>query len=154
MKGDPEILKALNGLLSDELAAVNQYVVHAEMSENWKYSRFAAYVMGRAKGEMGHAEKLIARIVFLEGVPDVATLGPINIGSTIPAMLQNDAGAEMRAIAKYNEAIATAAKAGDSATREMLEHLLVDEDRHINEIEGLLTQVQQMGMQNFLAGQV
>jgi bacterioferritin len=154
MRGQPEVVAALDGLLADEHAAIAQYTVHAAMASNWGYEKFAAYVMGRAKAEMSHMDKLIDRIIFLEATPTITTIGPVEIGPDLPAMLASDLDSEIRAVLAYNDAIAIAAKAGDSATRELLEHILTEEDEHVNAIEGLLAQVAQMGVANFLSTQV
>lgn len=151
MKGNVKLIAVLNGLLADELTAINQYVVHAEMDENWGYSKLKKLVSGRSMTEMKHAEKLIERILFLEGTPIVSMLNKINIGSDVPQQFANDLTAEMTAITNYNNAIVTAMDAGDNATKELLEEILKDEDGHVNVIEEKLDQIQQMGIQNFLS---
>jgi bacterioferritin len=153
MKGNSKLLVALNGLLADELTAINQYMVHAEMAENWGYGRFQKMVQARAITEMKHAEKLIARILFLEGTPIVSDLNKIHIGADVPKQLANDLGAEMSAVKNYNAAIKLAVEVGDNATKEMLDDILKDEDSHVNEIEEKLDQVRQMGIQIFLMTQ-
>jgi bacterioferritin len=154
MKGNEKLLLALNGLLADELTAINQYVVHAEMAENWGYSKLKKLVGARSITEMQHAEKLIERILFLNGSPTVSTLNKINIGADIPLQLANDLGSEITAIANYNTAIKLARDIGDNATADLLEGILKDEDAHVNEIEEKLDQIQQMGIQNFLSIQI
>lgn len=151
MKGNDKLIQALNGLLADELTAINQYVVHAEMAENWGYGKLNKAVSTRSITEMKHAEKLIGRILFLEGMPIVGTLNQIHIGADIPQQCVNDLASEMTAVANYNNAIKLAADAGDNATRDILEEILTDEDGHVNEIEEQLDQIQQMGVQHFLA---
>lgn len=151
MKGNEKLLQVLNGLLADELTAINQYVVHAEMAENWGYSKFKKMVSGRALAEMKHAEKLIERILFLEGVPIVSKLNPIQIGADIPKQLAHDLAAETVAIKNYNAAIKVAVEVGDNATKEVLERILKDEDNHVNAIEEKQDQINQMGIQQFLA---
>ena len=153
MKGNDKVLQSLNGLLADELTAINQYIVHAEMAENWGYGKLKKLVRERAITEMKHAEKLIERILFLEGHPIVSDLNKISIGSDVPKQLANDLTAEMTAVANYNLAIKTARDAGDNATKEMLDGILKDEDAHVNTIEEKLDQIEQMGIQNFLATQ-
>ncbi len=151
MKGNAKVLEVLNDLLADELTAINQYVVHAEMDENWGYGKLKKLVGGRAITEMKHAEKLIERILFLEGIPVVSKLNKIRIGADIPKQFANDLDAEMTAVKNYNQAIKVAMEAGDNATKEILESILKDEDGHVNQIEEKLDQVKQMGIQVFLA---
>ncbi len=153
MKSSKKMIDALNGLLADELTAINQYVVHGEMAENCGYSKLKKTVGGRAITEMKHAEKLIERILFLEGQPVVSVLNKIHIGADIPAQCANDLAAEMVTVKNYNTAIRLATEVGDNATKEMLEHILKDEDSHVNEIEEKLDQIKQMGIQNFLMTQ-
>lgn len=151
MKGNEKLITTLNNLLADELTAINQYVVHAEMAENWGYGKLKKLVGARSIVEMKHAEKLIERILFLEGRPVVGTLNKINIGADIPQHFANDLAAEMTAVANYNSAIKMAREAGDNATSELLEGILKDEDDHINVIEEKLDQIKQMNVQNFLS---
>lgn len=154
MKGNEKLIRALNGLLADELTAINQYMVHAEMAENWGYGKLKKLVYARAITEMKHAERLIERILFLEGRPTVDNLKKIMIGADIPKQLVNDLAAEMGAVKSYNAAIKLATEVGDNATKEVLEHILKDEDGHVDEIEEKQDQIGQMGLQNFLANQV
>jgi bacterioferritin len=153
MKGNTALLNALNGLLADELTAINQYMVHAEMAENWGYGKLNKTVRGRSIVEMKHAEKLIERILFLEGKPVVSALNDIHIGSDVPKQLDSDLAAEMTAVKNYNSAVKLAMEVGDNATKELLEAILKDEDGHVNEIEEKIDQVSQMGIQNFLMTQ-
>ena len=153
MKGDAGLIKKLDDLLADELTAINQYMVHSEMCANWGYDRLHKAIENRAKQEMRHAEKLIARIIFLEGSPTVSKLNPIHIGSEVPKQLQSDLEAEHVAIRSYNEAIHLADKAGDAATRTLLESILNEEDQHIDWIEEQLDQVAQLGAPLYLAEQ-
>jgi len=154
MQGDEKLLETLNSLLADELTAINQYIVHAEMCENWGYGKLHDAFQKRAVDEMKHAEKLIARILFLEGRPTVSELRKMSIGGAVPQQLTSDHALEAGAIKAYNDAVALAAQVGDNATRELLEHILTDEDRHIDGIEEMQDQVQQMGEQIFLSTQV
>lgn len=151
MKGSEKLIAALNGLLSDELTAISQYVVHAEMAESWGYGKLHKVVGARSITEMKHAEKLIERILFLEGVPIVSELKQISIGAAVETQLANDLAAEMGAVKGYNAAIKLAVEVGDNATKEMLDGILTDEDDHVDEIEERLDQIAQMGIQNFLA---
>ena len=153
MKGNGKLIQALNGLLADELTAINQYIVHAEMAENWGYGKLNKLVRARAITEMKHAEKLIERILFLEGTPIVGELNKIHIGADVPQQCANDLAAEMTAVAGYNSSVKLAMDLGDNATKKILEGILKDEDGHVNEIEEKLDQIKQMGVQNFLATQ-
>jgi len=154
MKGNPKLIETLNALLADELTAINQYIVHSEMCANWGYNKLHDQFEKRAIGEMKHAEMLIARILFLEGIPIVSKLNDIHIGADIPKQLANDHDAEEGAIAAYNAAIKLAGEVGDFATREILEHILADEDEHIDKIEELQDQVGHMTLPIFLTTQV
>jgi bacterioferritin len=154
MKGNKKIIEQLNSRLADELTAINQYMVHAEMCDNWKYERLHGIIQKRSIQEMKHAEKLIGRILFLEGRPIVSTLNQIKIGAEIPAMHSNDLGAEDIAIKGYNETIRLAVEVGDNGTREILDSILREEEDHIDWIEGQLDQLKQMGVQNYLVEQI
>jgi bacterioferritin len=151
MKGNPGLIDTLNSLLADELTAINQYMVHSEMSANWGYGKLHEHFEKQAITEMKHAEKLIGRILFLEGMPIVSNLKKISIGSDVPKQLDYDHGAEEGAIKAYNAAIKQAGEVGDFATREILEHILADEDGHIDEIEELQDQIEQMTLSVFLS---
>ncbi|MGA2796805.1 MAG: bacterioferritin [Thermoguttaceae bacterium] len=153
MKGNDGVLKKLNELLADELTAINQYMVHSEMCANWGYDRLHAAVEKRAKQEMHHAENLIARIIFLEGVPTVSKLNAIHIGVDVEKQLRADLEAELHTVQLYNEAIHLADEAGDAATRTMFESILNEEDQHVDWIEEQLDQVAQMGVPLYLAEQ-
>ncbi|NPV93146.1 MAG: bacterioferritin [Firmicutes bacterium] len=154
MKGDTALIETLNSLLADELSAINQYIVHSEMCANWGYGKLHDHFEKRAIDEMKHAETLIGRILFLEGRPIVSELKPIYIGGEIPDQLENDRKAEEGAIAAYNAAIKLAGEVGDFATREVLEHILNDEDRHMDGIEELLDQISHMTLPIFLTTKV
>ncbi len=154
MKGDAKVISTLNSLLSDELTAVNQYMVHSEMCENWGYAKLGAVLQKRAIDEMKHAEKLIGRILFLEGIPVVSNYGKMTIGADVPKMYASDHILEANAIKSYNTGIALCGNAKDYATREILEAILNDEDRHIDEIEEVQDEIKQMGIQVFLSTQL
>jgi bacterioferritin len=153
MKGNEKIIAMLNDLLSDELTAISQYMVHAEMCENWGYQKLHEAVEKRAIVEMKHAEKLIARILFLDGRPMVSSLKKINIGQEVNAQLQNDHEAEAGAISAYNNGIRLCMEIGDNGTRELIKDNLKDEEDHIDWIEAQFDQIGQMGIQNYLAVQ-
>jgi bacterioferritin len=153
MTGSPNVLQALNALLADELTAINQYMVHSEMCDNWGYDDLHKAIEKRAVEEMHHAESLIARILFLEGTPTVSKLNAIAIGRTVKEMVANDNKAEMGAIKAYNDAIRTAVDAADNGTRELLEKTLKDEEAHLDWLEAQRDQIDQMGLENYLANQ-
>jgi bacterioferritin len=153
MQGNPKIVDALNELLADELTAINQYMVHSEMCDNWGYERLHGAIEKTAIDEMKHAEKLIARILFLDGRPVVSRLNVINIGAEVKPMLENDLNAERGAIEAYNAAIRLCHELADGGTRELLEDILEDEERHLDWREAQLDQIAQMGIENYLSVQ-
>jgi len=153
MKGNAKLIEALNGLLADELTAINQYMVHSEMNASWGYEKLHKHFEKRAIDEMKHAEKLIGRILFLEGIPIVSNLGKMHIGADIPKQIDSDHSLEFEAIKAYNEAIALAGEVKDFATRELLDAILADEDRHIDDIEELRDQIGHMTLPIFLSTQ-
>jgi bacterioferritin len=153
MKGNEKLIEVLNELLADELTAINQYMVHAEMCEDWGYEKLHEHFEKRSIDEMKHAEKLIGRILFLEGRPIVTNLNKINIGAELPKQLANDLAAETDAVKAYNNAIKLAGEVKDFATREILEDILGDEDRHVDDIEAMQVRVEQMTLPIFLTTQ-
>jgi bacterioferritin len=140
-------------LLADELTAINQYMVHSEMCANWGYEKLHEAIEKRAITEMHHAEKLIGRIIFLEGRPIVSQLNPIHIGEDVEVQLKGDLQAEYDAIKAYNAAIRLAVEEGDHGTRALLESILQDEEEHADWIEAQLDQISHMGLQNYLVEQ-
>jgi bacterioferritin len=154
MKGNDKVIETLNDRLVEELTAINQYMVHAEMCENWGYKKLHDVVEKRAFTEMRHAEKLIARIIFLDGKPVVSKLNDIHIGPDVEAQLNNDRLSEQDAIRHYNDSIRLATELGDNGTKELLDDILKEEEGHIDELEAQLDQIKQMGITNFLVPQV
>jgi bacterioferritin len=154
MKGNAKLIGTLNLLLADELTAINQYMVHSEMCDDWGFAKLHKHFEKRAVDEMKHAEKLIGRILFLEGTPTVTTLNKIMIGNSVPNQLINDHKAEDGAIKAYNDAIVLAGDVKDFATRDLLQEILNDEDAHMDGIEELQSQIEQMSLQVFLTTQV
>jgi bacterioferritin len=154
MKGDPKLIKVLNALLADELTAINQYMVHSEMCDAWGYEKLHKVIEKRAIDEMKHAEKLIGRILFLEGLPIVSDLKKLYIGADVPKMFASDKKAEDGAIKAYNEAIILAGDVKDFATRDLLQTILNDEDAHMDAIEEVQDQIGQMTLPIFLTTQV
>lgn len=154
MKGNPRIIETLNELLASELGAISQYIVHSEMAANWDYEELSTYIKKRAIDEMKHAEALVERILFLEGIPEVTKPDPIHIGADVPKMLENDRQGEAGAIRDYNDGIKQCVELGDNGTRELLEKHLKDEEDHIDKIEARIEQIEQMGVENYLAQQI
>jgi bacterioferritin len=154
MKGNPKLILTLNSLLADELTAINQYMVHSEMCDAWGYEKLHKSIEKRAIDEMKHAEKLIGRILFLEGLPIVSELKRIFIGADVPKMFAFDHKAEEDAIKAYNEAIKLAGEVKDFATRDLLQDILNEEDAHLDQIEEVQDQVKQMTLPIFLTTQV
>jgi bacterioferritin len=154
MKGDEKIIEMLNDLLADELTAINQYMVHSEMCEDWGYAELHEAIEQRAIVEMRHAEKLIGRILFLEGIPVVSQLKTLHIGSDVPEQHANDWTAEKDAVASYNDGIRLAVELSDNGTRELLESILAEEEGHIDWIEAQQDQIKQMGIETYLGKQI
>ena len=153
MKGNEKLIKKLDDLLADELTAINQYMVHSEMCANWGYDLLHKTVEKRAIQEMKHAEKLIARILFLDGKPTVSKLNSVHIGQDVPKQVESDLAAENQAVQSYNEAIHLANEVGDAATKALLESILQDEDAHVDWLEEQLDQIAQMGTGIYLSTQ-
>lgn len=153
MKGHEKIIAALNDYLADELTAINQYIVHSEMCADWGYGKLHDAIEKRAIDEMKHAEKLIGRILFLEGTPIVSELKKMHIGAKVDAQLKNDHESETEAVKAYNDGIRLCAELGDNGTRELLEDNLEDEEAHIDWLESQLDQIEQMGLPNYLLSQ-
>ncbi len=154
MKGDEKVIEALNELLADELTAINQYMVHSEMCDNWGYERLHAAIERRAIEEMRHAERHIARILFLDGQPLVSRLNPIRLGPDVAKQFENDRDAEAGAIGAYNAAVKLCVEKGDNGTREMLEAILKDEESHMDWLEAQLDQIRQIGVARYLEAQI
>ena len=154
MKGNDKIIEKMNDLLADELTAINQYMVHAEMCGNWGYERLHKMIQDRAVNEMKHAERLIERILFLDGRPTVSNLKKISIGAGVEAQFKNDWAAEDGAVKSYNDGIRIAVEVSDNGSRELLESILKDEEDHVDTIEAQFDQIAQMGIQNYLVEQI
>ena len=154
MQGDQRLIDKLNYLLESELTAINQYMLHAEMCEDWGYAKLHENFEQRAITEMRHAEKLMARILFLGGKPIVSKLDKMTIGETVPQQVENDHELEVKTVKDYNDAMKLAAEVGDNATRDVLKEILMDEDAHVDELEELQDQMDQMSLQIFLSTQV
>jgi bacterioferritin len=154
MKGDPKVLEVLSEALSEELTAINQYFLHAEMCESWGFSKLSAEIRKQSIDEMKHAEVLIERILFLEGTPNMTKYRKMNIGKDVPGMIKNDLALEISAVKMYNDALATAAKAGDNGSAELLKKLLLDEEMHVDWLEEQTEKLKAVGTQNYLALQM
>jgi bacterioferritin len=153
MKGNNKLLTVLNQLLADELTAINQYMVHSEMCENWGYDKLHTDIRKQAMDEMHHAEWLIERLIFFEGTPTVSKLNPIKIGKTVSDMINNDKSDELDAVRSYNEAIKLARAVDDQGTVDLLSRILKMEEGHVDWGEKQRAQIDQMGMENYLVGQ-
>jgi len=153
MKGNKKLMPVLNSLLADELTAINQYMVHSEMCENWGYGKIQMAIRKQAMDEMHHAEWLIERIIFLDGAPTVSKLNAINIGKTVPEMISNDDKDELHAVHAYNEAIKLAREVDDQGSVELLTKILKMEEGHVDWAEIQKAQIEQMGVENYLVAQ-
>lgn len=153
MKGNAKLITVLNSLLADELTAINQYMVHSEMCENWGYEKLHSAIRGQAMDEMHHAEWLIERIIFLDSVPTVSKLNSIKIGKTVPEIIINDSEDELNAISAYNDAIKLAREVGDQITADLLTKILGMEEGHADWAEMQNAQMDQMGVENYLMNQ-
>jgi bacterioferritin len=153
MKGKPRVIEELNRALREELTAINQYFIHAEMCENWGYERLSKEIKMQSIGEMKHAEKLIERILFLDGIPTMEPMA-LNIGQNVRQQLENDMQLELNAVEMYNKAVAIAREENDNGSRELLEKLVIDEEEHVDFLEAQLHQIQEMGYERYLIMQV
>jgi len=153
MKGNKKVLTVLNSLLADELTAINQYMVHSEMCDNWGYLKLHMAIRKQAMDEMHHAEWLIERIIFFDGSPTVSKLNNIRIGKTVAEMISNDNDYELGAVQSYNDAIKLAQEVSDQGTVDLLTMILKMEEVHIEWAESQGEQIKQMGMENYLVNQ-
>lgn len=154
MKGKPVVLEALSQMLKEELGAISQYFLHAEMCENWGYERLSDLIKKQSIGEMKHAEILIERILFLEGLPNMGDLPKLNVGKDVKQQIQNDLNLELAAVAEYNQAVAACQKAGDHATADLLKEILKDEEEHVDFLETQLGLIKDLGLENYLVEQM
>ena len=154
MQGDAKIIALLNQVLKAELTAINQYFLHAEMCENWGYERLAKLIRKESIEEMTHAEKLMERILYLDGAPNMTDYFKINIGQSVEQQFKNDVQLEYDAVKRLNDGIQLANEKNDAGSRELLEKILVDEEHHIDWLEGQLHAIGEMGIQNYLAQQL
>jgi bacterioferritin len=154
MKGNPKIIDALNAGLTIELTAINQYFCQAKMCKNWGFDKLAAKHYEESMGEMKHAEMLIDRILFLEGVPEIARYDVIRVGSDVQEQLSNDLQLELKGVKTYNDTVTLCSQLNDGATRDMLEKILVDSEEHVDWLETQLGLIQHVGLQNYLQSQM
>ncbi len=154
MKGNAKLIEALNEILTAELTAINQYFVHAKMCENWGYDRLYEHTRHESIGEMKHADDLIERILFLEGIPNMQRMAKIKVGETVPEQFKLDHALEIEAVQRLNNAITLANEVHDNGTRELLEEILTSEEEHINWLEAQMELVKQVGEQNYLSEQI
>lgn len=154
MKGDAKIIEALNKALTIELTAINQYFVQAKMCKNWGYLALAKKHHAESVGEMKHADALIERILFLEGIPNIARYDAIRVGGDVKKQLENDLALETGGVKAYNEAIELAGKQKDAGSRELMEHILVDSEGHVDWLESQLHAIKEVGLENYLAQQL
>jgi bacterioferritin len=154
MQGNPIVIAALNEALKEELTAINQYFLHAEMCENWHYSKLADHIRKESIDEMKHAEALMERILFLDGTPKMTEPMQLSIGSNVKEQLESDLKLEIEAVAMYNRLVKVARDEGDNASRELFERLLRDEEAHVDWLEAQVHQVREIGYERYLSQQI
>ena len=154
MQGNPKVIAELNAALKEELAAINQYFLHAEMCENWKYGKLASFIKKQSIDEMKHAEAIIERILFLDGAPNLTELLHLTVGSNVKEQLESDLKLEIGAVAMYNKSIRIARDEGDNASRELFERLLKDEESHVDWLEAQIHQIKEIGYERYLSQQI
>jgi bacterioferritin len=153
MKGNPKVISELNKALREELTAINQYFLHAEMCENWGYRRLSEYIKKQSIGEMKHAEVLMERILFLDGTPSMQPL-VLKVGSSVKDMIQSDLALEVAAVKQYNDAVHVATAEGDNGSRDLLVQLLRDEESHVDWLEAQIHLIKEVGYERYLAQQM
>ena len=153
MRGNEKVIAKLNEGLREELTAISQYFVHAEMCHNWGYHRLGDFIRKQSVGEMKHAENRLERIIFRDGIPKMEPL-PLTIGQDVQVQLQNDLALELKAVVMYNDAVKVAREAGDNASRELFERLVKDEEEHVDFLEAQVHQIKQLGYERYLAQQI
>ena len=154
MQGSPEIIDFLNEALAAEVTAINQYFVNSKVCEDWGWARLAAKMREESIEEMHDAEKLMDRILYLDGMPRLESLSSVRAGSTVEEQMENDRLLEVAAIDRYRRGVALAEQHGDVGTRELLEHLLVGEEEHLDWIETQQTMIADIGVQRYLQSQI
>jgi bacterioferritin len=154
MKGNAKVIAALNKALKEELTAINQYFLHAEMCENWHYNKLGHYIKKQSIDEMKHAEALIERVLFLDGTPSLTEPMQLTVGQTVKAQIESDLKLEVSAVAMYNRFVLIAQEAGDNTSRELFERLLKDEEDHVDWLEAQTHQIKELGYERYLSQQI
>jgi bacterioferritin len=154
MQGNPKVIASLNEALREELTAINQYFLHAEMCENWHYSRLGEFIKKQSIDEMKHAESLIERLLFLDATPNMTEPMQLSVGKNVREQLQADLALEIAAVGLYNRASATARDEGDTVSRELFERLAKDEEAHVDWLEAQLHQIEEIGYERYLSQQI
>lgn len=154
MKGNPKVIDTLNEALHEELTAINQYFLHAEMCKNWHYAHLGSLIKKQSIGEMKHAEELIERILFLDGTPNLSKAIDLTIGKNVKEQIESDLKLEVDAVAMYNRAIEIARQEADNASRELFERLLKDEEEHVDWLEAQVHQMKELGYERYLSQQI
>ena len=154
MKGNPKVIEGLNEALHEELVAINQYFLHAEMCENWHYDRLGELIKKESIGEMKHAEVLIERILFLDGTPNLSEPIALTVGKNVKEQIESDLKLEIDAVGMYNRLAETARQEGDNASRELFERLLRDEEEHVDFLEAQVHQMKELGYERYLSQQI
>jgi bacterioferritin len=154
MKGSPKVIDLLNEALKEELMAINQYFLHAEMCENWHYKKLGDYIKKQSIDEMRHAEALIERILFLDATPNLTEPMQLTIGKNVKQQIESDLALEIGAVAMYNRAVKVAREEDDNASRELFERLLKSEEEHVDWLEAQMHQIGEMGYERYLTLQV
>ena len=154
MQGNPKVIAKLNEALKEELTAINQYFLHAEMCENWHYDKLGSFIKKQSIDEMKHAEEIIERILFLDGTPTMSEAMQLSIGQNVKEQLESDLKLELGAVKMYNEAVELAREAGDNASRELFVKLLKDEEEHVDWLEAQLFQIKDIGYERYLSQQI
>jgi bacterioferritin len=154
MRGNPKVIAELNAALKEELTAISQYFLHAEMCENWKYEKLAKYIKKQSIDEMKHAEVFIERILFLDGAPNLTELLHLNVGQNVKEQIESDLALELNAVEMYNNSIRIAREEGDNASRELFEKLLADEEMHVDWLEAQVHQMKELGYERYLTQQI
>jgi bacterioferritin len=153
MKGNAKVIAELNKALREELTAINQYFLHAEMCENWGYHKLSDFIKKQSIGEMKHAEALIERLLFLDGSPSMQPL-ELKVARTVKAMLENDLALEVGAVRQYNDAVAIATEEGDNGSRDLFVKLLKDEEEHVDFLEAQMHLIKEIGYERYLSQQM
>jgi bacterioferritin len=154
MQGDPKVIEQLNLALKEELQAINQYFLHAEMCENWGYERLSEYIKKQSIDEMKHAEALIERILFLDGTPNMKEPMTLTIGRNVREQIKSDLDLEVHAVKMYNNAVNIAREASDNASRELFERLVKDEEEHVDWLEAQVHLIEEIGYERYLSEQI